>query len=76
MIDRWTVAGPTFWGNTYHQCVGKHQSPIDIEEQDVESVNLPPLVFENFDEPPQFLEMKNNGHTGKYEQSYQSFCGT
>lgn len=57
--------GPVHWGAKYHHCVGKHQSPIDIEEQNVELVNLYSMVFENFDVPPKSAELINNGHTGK-----------
>lgn len=59
------VSGPSHWGEKYHQCVGKHQSPIDIEEHNVEIVNLYPILFENFDRPPDKAILKNNGHTGK-----------
>lgn len=60
----YVFVGPKFWGQTFQKCVGKHQSPIDIEEHDVTVVTLEPLVFENFDDVPDFYELENNGHTG------------
>lgn len=58
------VAGPSNWGSKYKQCVGKHQSPIDITEQDVEIVTLQPLNYWNFELRPKFYMLENNGHTG------------
>lgn len=57
------IEGPKYWGERYSQCVGKHQSPINIEEHNVENVNLLPMRFENFDMRPDVGELKNNGHT-------------
>lgn len=55
--------GPSHWGEKYQHCVGKHQSPINILEHDVQEVNLPPMVFTNFDWKPTAAVFKNNGHT-------------
>ncbi|XP_018320641.1 carbonic anhydrase 2 isoform X2 [Agrilus planipennis] len=55
--------GPNHWGEWYHQCVGKHQSPINIVEHDVEIVELPKLRFVNFDLKIEEVELHNNGHT-------------
>lgn len=61
------ITGPSHWGSKYKQCVGKHQSPIDITEQDVETVHLQPLNFRNFGIRPKFYNLENNGHTGEYK---------
>ncbi|XP_065157828.1 carbonic anhydrase 2-like isoform X1 [Atheta coriaria] len=55
--------GPTHWGEKYRQCIGKHQSPINIEDHNVETIWLYPMRFEHFGEKPEYAEMKNNGHT-------------
>ncbi|XP_011876073.1 PREDICTED: carbonic anhydrase 2 isoform X3 [Vollenhovia emeryi] len=55
-------AGPSHWGEEFHTCVGKHQSPINIEEHNVKSVNLPPLKLTGIDNPCQSY-VTNNGHT-------------
>ncbi|XP_062540665.1 carbonic anhydrase 2 isoform X2 [Armigeres subalbatus] len=55
--------GPSHWGEQYNSCTGKHQSPININSLDVKKVNLPPLVFDGFDVPPQQTNLTNNGHT-------------
>lgn len=57
------VKGPSHWGEQYNSCTGKHQSPININSLEVKKVNLPPLVFEGFDVPPQQTNLTNNGHT-------------
>ncbi|XP_017775833.1 PREDICTED: carbonic anhydrase 15-like [Nicrophorus vespilloides] len=57
------TVGPNFWGEKYHHCIGKHQSPINIEEHNVEMVKLFPMQFENFDFVPEEAVIKNNGHT-------------
>ncbi|XP_011876072.1 PREDICTED: carbonic anhydrase 2 isoform X2 [Vollenhovia emeryi] len=54
--------GPSHWGEEFHTCVGKHQSPINIEEHNVKSVNLPPLKLTGIDNPCQSY-VTNNGHT-------------
>ncbi|KAL0106136.1 hypothetical protein PUN28_016105 [Cardiocondyla obscurior] len=54
--------GPSHWGKEYHTCVGKHQSPINIEEHNVKNVSLPPLRLIGIDNPCRSY-MTNNGHT-------------
>ncbi|KAL6260177.1 hypothetical protein P5V15_007711 [Pogonomyrmex californicus] len=54
--------GPSHWGEEYHSCVGKHQSPINIEEHNVKNVSLPPLRLIGIDNPCQSY-VTNNGHT-------------
>ncbi|XP_060525648.1 carbonic anhydrase 2-like [Cylas formicarius] len=55
--------GPTFWGEKYSNCIGKLQSPIDIEEDNIKVVQFDPLIFENFEKPLQVVKLTNNGHT-------------
>ncbi|XP_011260769.1 carbonic anhydrase 2 [Camponotus floridanus] len=54
--------GPSHWGEEYHTCIGKHQSPINIEEHNVKNVSLPPLKLIGIDDPYQSF-VTNNGHT-------------
>lgn len=56
--------GPSHWPIDYQSCVGKHQSPINIEEHNVKNINLPPLRFEKLDVPRSSF-ITNNGHTGE-----------
>ncbi|XP_078053360.1 carbonic anhydrase 1 isoform X2 [Augochlora pura] len=54
--------GPQHWGDSYKTCLGKYQSPIDIEEKDVRTATFPLLQFSNVQDPhPAY--MTNNGHT-------------
>ncbi|XP_033322429.2 carbonic anhydrase 1 isoform X3 [Megalopta genalis] len=54
--------GPEHWGDDYKTCLGKYQSPIDIEDKDVRTASFPPLRFSNVQDPhPAY--MTNNGHT-------------
>ncbi|GLV42153.1 Carbonic anhydrase 2 [Carabus blaptoides fortunei] len=55
--------GPEYWGERYSSCIGKHQSPIDISEHNVNLVNLEPLNFINFNVTPANVTITNNGHT-------------
>ncbi|XP_046820673.1 carbonic anhydrase 7-like isoform X1 [Vespa crabro] len=54
--------GTSHWGIDYHSCVGKHQSPINIEEHNVKNVSLTPLRFEKLNIPRTSF-ITNNGHT-------------
>ncbi|XP_050311682.1 carbonic anhydrase 1-like [Anthonomus grandis grandis] len=55
--------GPQYWGNTYSQCVGKHQSPINILTRLTKIKKFPRLEFEHFDKPLGDVNIQNNGHT-------------
>ncbi|XP_072757678.1 carbonic anhydrase 13 [Anoplolepis gracilipes] len=54
--------GPSHWGEDYHACIGKHQSPINIEEHNVKNVSLSPLKLIGIDDPCLSF-VTNNGHT-------------
>lgn len=62
-------AGPNHWVENYGTCVGKHQSPINIEEHFVTEVFLLPLQFSGVDVEQEF-ELENNGHTGKFNSPH------
>ncbi|XP_006624565.2 carbonic anhydrase 2-like [Apis dorsata] len=55
-------SGPLHWGDEYKQCIGKFQSPIDIEEKDVTNMTFPKLQFSDT-ENSHVAYMINNGHT-------------
>lgn len=55
--------GPSHWGKEYKTCLGKYQSPIDIEEKDVTTMTFPELQFSGV-EGSHKAYMTNNGHTG------------
>lgn len=57
------VSGPAHWQDQYKQCVGKHQSPINIDMHTVIKTKYPQLNFNNFDIEHE-AEIMNNGHTG------------
>nr|XP_031829423.1 carbonic anhydrase 13-like [Nomia melanderi] len=54
--------GPQNWGDSFKTCLGKYQSPIDIEDKDVWNSTFPPLEIFNV-ESPHPAYMTNNGHT-------------
>ncbi|XP_011312114.1 carbonic anhydrase 2 [Fopius arisanus] len=54
--------GPQHWGKDYDECVGKHQSPINIEEHIVKNISLPKLELLELDSQRDFY-IENNGHT-------------
>lgn len=58
-------AGPQYWNKEFQTCKGKHQSPINIEDHDVEDVRFPSLKFVGLQEP-QETTLTNNGHTGNF----------
>ncbi|XP_065212308.1 carbonic anhydrase 2-like [Planococcus citri] len=55
--------GPNHWPEKYAKCAGKYQSPIDIEENIVTRVALPPLMLNGFYAPLENPTITNNGHT-------------
>ncbi|XP_053595134.1 carbonic anhydrase 2 [Microplitis demolitor] len=56
------ILGPQYWNKEFQTCKGKHQSPINIEDHDVEDVRFPSLKFVGLQEP-QETTLTNNGHT-------------
>lgn len=54
--------GPSQWPKEYQTCVGKYQSPINIDEHYVKNVTLPPLQFIGLENPRSSF-LTNNGHT-------------
>ncbi|XP_076631914.1 carbonic anhydrase 2 [Colletes latitarsis] len=54
--------GPSHWGENHKACLGKQQSPIDIEAKDVTMASYPPLEFSNLQNPHK-ANLTNNGHT-------------
>lgn len=55
--------GPSFWGERYRECAGKHQSPININVLRVKQVTLPDITFIGFDDSIDNVHVTNNGHT-------------
>ncbi|XP_014599168.1 PREDICTED: carbonic anhydrase 2-like isoform X2 [Polistes canadensis] len=56
------IHGPSHWADDYQSCVGKHQSPINIDEHNVQNIIFPPLVFQRLNVPRTSF-ITNNGHT-------------
>lgn len=54
--------GPSQWPKEYQTCVGKYQSPINIDEQYVKNISFPRLQFIGLENPRSSFLM-NNGHT-------------
>lgn len=54
--------GPSHWPEEYQSCIGKHQSPINIEEHNVKSISLTKLNFKGLNIPRSSF-ITNNGHT-------------
>lgn len=57
------VIGVDHWGDDFGDCLGKHQSPINMSSEYVTPVVLPPLKFIGFDAASE-ATITNNGHTG------------
>jgi len=55
--------GPDHWGDEYEQCLGKHQSPINIDSAHLTRVHLDPLKMDGFELPLGVATLTNNGHT-------------
>ena len=58
--------GPDMWANTVEKCRGKKQSPINVDQYQVEyDLNLKPFLFLNYDNSLNF-NITHNGHTGRF----------
>lgn len=55
--------GPEHWKEDFKRCSGKYQSPINIDEHNVEKRDFPEIEYINFNVTPESLTMTNNGHT-------------
>lgn len=55
--------GPEHWADDYQRCSGKYQSPINIDELNVEKKDYPDLEYYNFNSIPESVHLTNNGHT-------------
>ncbi|NWY27462.1 CAH15 anhydrase, partial [Pheucticus melanocephalus] len=60
--------GPAQWHQTYKDCKGSRQSPVNIVTRNVVyEKSLKPLSFEGYDvKGSAKWNLENNGHTGKY----------
>ncbi|EFN79723.1 Carbonic anhydrase 2 [Harpegnathos saltator] len=54
---------PSHWGEKFETCVGKRQSPINIEDSNVKNVTLPPLKLYYAKKHCRATTIVNNGHT-------------
>lgn len=63
-------AGPAQWHQSYEDCKGNRQSPVNIVTRDVVyEKSLKPLSFEGYNAKGSAQwDLQNNGHTGKYCQ--------
>lgn len=59
------MKGPDHWSDSYPNCAGQNQSPINIDSQSATYAEGLDLVFTNYDQPiaGQFT-VTNNGHSG------------
>ncbi|XP_043228606.1 putative carbonic anhydrase 3 [Amphibalanus amphitrite] len=59
-------AGPEKWSHLgYSQCSGQRQSPINVVTNRVIRRHFKPIVFENFNQIPEEMNMTNNFHSAK-----------
>ena len=59
------VAGPSHWADTYPQCGGRRQSPINIELGKTEHKDLGDLALKGYNTSSGHgFKLLNNGHTG------------
>ncbi|KAH8366101.1 hypothetical protein KR093_009022, partial [Drosophila rubida] len=64
--------GPDHWGDEYKRCSGKFQSPINIDEHNVQMRDYPDLEYYNFDTTPETVTLTNNGHTVLVKMTFAS----
>lgn len=57
-------SGPLHWGERYSECMGKHQSPININILRVKEAVMPDIIWTGFDDSIDDIHVTNNGHTG------------
>ncbi|GFY68644.1 carbonic anhydrase [Trichonephila inaurata madagascariensis] len=56
--------GPKHWPEMFKKCGGSRQSPIDIQNSEVDlNDELDAFEFDNYDDPLEDATIENNGHT-------------
>lgn len=66
LVEGWTYQGPrgrSDWGEVYSDCEGTHQSPININIEEANTVELGEITFHNYGQLGEHVELINNGHT-------------
>jgi len=61
----WLVAGPSHWVNSFPDCGGTRQSPINIKTGEVTRMDVGGLTLSGYDKTSEHeMVLTNNGHTG------------
>ena len=61
----WLVAGPKHWADSYSECGGRKQSPIDIKQGEATYKDIGNLALSGYDiTAGHVFQLENNGHTG------------
>lgn len=65
--------GPSHWSESYADCGGSNQSPIDIVLNQVTSGGLGQMTFQGWDVAPPSMTLTNNGHSAQVNCEYEAF---
>jgi len=68
----WFYKGPkglSHWGDVFGMCKGKHQSPININTNQVNRMDKGEIIFHNYNDLSEKIDVVNNGHTIKFSST-------
>jgi carbonic anhydrase len=70
IAESWNYEDPDSWSDTYANCGGTRQSPVNIDIKTINKNLRLRLAFNNFEVKPLNMSWFNNGHTAVLRSTY------
>jgi carbonic anhydrase len=64
--------GPSNWGKISQNCLGKQQTPINLDYRSARYLTFPALKLTNFDVKPKTVKVVNSGQSAVYSLNFEN----